>query len=91
MTVEPATMCPTCNRRVPKPKQPTSPDTKVVSIGRLPVERQEALADALDALCEYTGATKHSYPKGVILEALVGLGAAHREELRDYLDNRDVL
>jgi len=86
MTVEPGQVCESCGRRVNKPKLPTSPDTKVVSIGRLPLERQAALADALRALAVYTGAVDHSYPAGSLLEVLVLLGGQQREEIKTYFD-----
>lgn len=86
MSVEPGAVCPTCDRRVNKPKQQSSPTTKVVSIGRLPVERQEALDNALKALLHYTGATNASYPAGSLLEAMVVLAGQHREELRAYFE-----
>ena len=82
MTVEPGTVCEACGRRVNKPKLPTSPDTKVVSIGRLPLERQQLLDEAMDGLMHVTGAVHLSYPKGTLLEALCVLGGIHREELK---------
>lgn len=84
--LEPGETCTVCGHRKPKKRTATSPTTKVVSIGRLPVERQEALSDALKILAEYTGAVNHSYPAGSLLEALVALGAAQREEIKAYFD-----
>jgi hypothetical protein len=69
---------------VNKTRTSVSPETKVVSIGRLPAERQEALDAALDGLVFYTGANDHSFPKGSVLEALVVLGGQHREELKTW-------
>ena len=79
----PGERCPTCNRRVNKPRQPTSPEWKRVS-ARLPVERAEALEEALEALQAYCEVDAHSYPRGSLLEALVLLGGQEREELRRY-------
>ena len=83
---EPGTVCDTCHRRVPKKRTDASPATRVVSIGRLPLERQEALSDALKALQDYTGAIHHSYPAGSLLEVLVLIGGQQREEIKAYFD-----
>ena len=80
---QPGERCETCHRRVPKKRTSTAPETKRI-VATLPPERAEALVEALDWLQEYTGADKTSYPKGALLELLLGLGAAHREEIKDY-------
>ena len=78
---EPGTRCPTCHRRVNKPRQDDSPDTKEMRI-KLPVERMEWAEEAFDALQEVVGADPYSYPRGRILEALLVIGGQHREDLR---------
>ena len=75
------TRCPTCHRRVNKPRQDDSPDTKEMRI-KLPVERMEWAEEAFDALQEVVGADPYSYPRGRILEALLVIGGQQREELR---------
>lgn len=81
--VPPGERCPTCDRRIPKPRQTTSPETSTLGV-RLPLERADALREALDALEAYCGVDPHSYPRGSLLEALVLLGGQQREELRRY-------
>jgi hypothetical protein len=44
----------------------------------------ESVEEAFDALQEVTGIDPYSYPKGVLLEALLLLGGQHREELRAH-------
>lgn len=80
---EPGTRCPTCRRRVNKPRKDDSPVTREIRI-KLPTERMEAVEEAFDALQEVTGVDPYSYPKGVLLEALLLLGGQHREELAEY-------
>jgi hypothetical protein len=78
--VEPGTRCPTCNRRVNKPRTEESPSVREIRI-RLPEDRIEPVEEAFDALQEITGVDPYSYPKGTLLEALLLLGGQHREEL----------
>ena len=80
----PGERCPTCDRRVNKPRKSSSPTTRRVSGGNLPPERAEALNEALDALQAYCGADGKSYPRGTLLEALVLLGGQEREALKEF-------
>ena len=82
------TRCPVCHRRRNKERKNSSPTTSEVRI-RLPNDRAEYLQDALDALQEYVGADRTSYPRGTLLEALTQLGAQSREELKDYFEGRE--
>lgn len=82
---EPGTRCPTCHRRVNRTQQKDSPSTKKVA-AELPIERADALNAGLDNLQEYVGADAKAYPKGSLLEALLGLGAQNREDLRAYFE-----
>lgn len=88
MTVEPGTRCPTCDRRVQKPRTSDSPPTKYVR-AVLPNERADALSEAFDALQAFVGADPKSYPRGTLMEALVILGGQRREELRDFFEGRE--
>ena len=45
--------------------------------------------EAFDALQEVTGVDPYSYPKGVLLEALLVLGGQQREQLRLYFKGRE--
>lgn len=81
--VAPGTRCPTCNRRVNKPRTDDSPPVRQMRIS-LPTERMEAVEEAFDGLQEVTGIDPYSYPRGVLLEALLLLGGQHREELRAH-------
>lgn len=80
---EPGERCKVCNRRRNKPRKDDSPVTREIRI-KLPTERMEAVEEAFDALQEVTGIDPYSYPKGVLLEALLLLGGHHREELAEY-------
>jgi hypothetical protein len=80
---EPGQRCDKCHRRVPKKRESKSPETKRI-IAVLPPDRAEALAEGLDNLQEYAGIDGESYPRGVLLEYLLALGAIHREELKAY-------
>jgi hypothetical protein len=84
---QPGERCDKCNRRVPKKRRSTSPETKRL-YAVLPPDRAEAVTEALDALQAYIGADGESYPRGVVLELLVILGGQQREELRRYFDER---
>lgn len=78
---EPGTRCPTCHRRVNKPRQNDSPDTKELRI-KLPAERMEWAEEAFDALQQTVGADPYSYPRGALLEAMLILAGQQREQLR---------
>jgi hypothetical protein len=79
--------CPTCQRRLPKPKTETSPTSKAIQ-ARLPYEEAGDVDAALDALIEYCE-VKDKYPKGRMIQALVILGGSQREELRRWFTRRD--
>lgn len=78
----PGERCILCNRRVNKPRQNDSPDTKQLRV-TLPTERAEWAEEAFDGLQQTVGADPYSYPRGRILEALLVLGGQHREELKE--------
>lgn len=80
---QPGERCDKCHRRVPKKREKKSPETRRI-YAVLPPERAEALAEGLDNLQEYAGIDGHSYPRGMLLEFLLALGAIHREELKAY-------
>jgi hypothetical protein len=82
---EPGTRCPTCHRRVNKPRSEDSPAIKEVRL-RGPVDRVEALQEGLDTLQEFSGVDPYSYPGVTLLEALLALGAVHREELKAHFE-----
>jgi len=81
----PGERCELCHRRVNKKRTEESPATKRVVI-TLPADRAEYVEEGFDALQEYTGADPHSYPRGYLLELLLGLGAQHREELKEHIN-----
>lgn len=81
--VEPGTRCPTCHRRVNKPKKDDSPAVRELRV-RLPADRMEAVEEAFDAMQEVSGLDPYSYPRGTLLEALLLLGGQEREYLRAY-------
>ena len=85
---EPGTRCPMCQRRVNKPRQSESPDTKEIRL-RLPAERAEWAEEAFDALQQVVGADPYSYPRGRIFEALLVLGGQQREQLRELFQESE--
>jgi hypothetical protein len=82
---EPGTRCPTCHRRVNKPRKDDSPVVKELRF-RGPSDLIESLEEGLDALQEFSGIDPYSYPRARLLEALLALGAQQREELRSHFD-----
>ena len=52
--VHPGDTCPTCARRIPYPKQPTSPVTRV-SAYRVPVDDADTHNEAMQAWAEHWG------------------------------------
>jgi len=85
---EPGTRCPACQRRVNKPRQDSSPDTREMRI-KLPTERMEWAEEAFDALQQVVGADPYSYPRGQILEALLVIGGQQREQLKAYFEGSE--
>lgn len=77
---QPGERCPTCRRRVNKPRKESSPAVRELRV-KLPSDRMESVEEAFDALQEITGVDPYSYPKGTLLEVLLLLGGQHREEL----------
>lgn len=83
--IEPGTRCPTCHRRVNKPRKDDTPAVKEVRF-RGPTDLIEALEEGIDALQEWAGIDPYAYPRARLLEVLVVLGAQHREELKAHFD-----
>jgi hypothetical protein len=79
----PGERCQVCHRRRNKPRSADTPPIKEVRF-RGPVERVEALQEGLDNLQEFAGIDPYSYPGVTLLEALLALGAIHRDELKAY-------
>jgi hypothetical protein len=52
--VSPGHDCPTCKRRVPHPRKPSSPQSKVASI-RIPIDDVETFEEQLKAAAEAHG------------------------------------
>lgn len=87
MSCEPGTICPTCDRRVPKPRTAATPESKVISF-RLPTERADTLREGLKSLAVVTDAVTASYPMGTLIEALLLLGGENRERLAALFADR---
>ena len=81
--VAPGTRCPTCHRRVNKPRRDDSPTVREVRF-RGPSDLVEAVEEGLDALQEFAGIDPYSYPRIRLLEALLALGAQQREEVAGH-------
>lgn len=60
--LEPGKPCPTCERRVPHPKKPTTPKTKTFSV-RVPVDDAETFNELIDATAEHLGIKQNPYHK----------------------------
>ena len=54
MTIEPGQTCSNCGRRVPHPRKPSSPDTKVFSY-RVPLDEADAHAEIRDQAAKFLG------------------------------------
>ena len=87
-SVEPGTRCPTCHRRVNKPRKEDSPTVREVRF-RGPADLVEDTEYGLDALQEFTGVDPYAYPRIRLLEALLALGAQHREELKAHFEGAE--
>lgn len=67
----PGEECPACHRRVPRPKQPESPSSKVISF-RVPEDEVESFLEVVEAAAEHTGSANHPYAKfRVMLRGMV--------------------
>jgi len=65
------TECPTCNRRVPKKRKPSTPTSKVHSF-RLPLDQTDELEEIWEAVAKHLGVQENSYYKGeAVLRAFV--------------------
>lgn len=80
---EPGTRCPTCHRRVNKPRQNDSPSTKEMRL-RGPADLVEVVEENFDVLQEFVGIDPYAYPRLKLVDALIALGARHREELAEH-------
>lgn len=81
---EPGERCALCNRRRNKLRKEDSPkQTKEVRL-RGPAALVEDVEENLDILQEYVGIDPYSYPRLRLTDALVALGARHREELKEH-------
>ena len=79
-SIAPGHDCPTCHRRVPHPKKPSSPTSKVVSI-RVPIDDVETFEELLDAAAKHCGlADKPHHKYWTVLEGLVLLLQAPGEK-----------
>lgn len=81
---EPGERCQLCNRRRNKKRTETSPDSRKIRAGILPLEKADAVDDGLDALQNFVGADSTSYARGELVAALVALGSSEREYLRIF-------
>lgn len=82
---EPGERCALCHRRRNKPRQSDSPSVKEVRF-RGPADLVDTVEDNLDILQEYTGVDPYSYPRLRLADALIALGARHREELKAHFE-----
>ena len=81
--VEPGERCPVCHRRKNRVRTDDSPVVREVRF-RGPTDLIEDLEEHLDVLQEWSGIDPYAYPRARLLEALIALGAQHREEIRAH-------
>ena len=84
----PGERCNLCDRRVPRPRKSTSPESRRLVV-TLPPERAASVEEGLENLQAFIGADSTAYPRGTMLELLLLLGGQHREELRRYFSERE--
>lgn len=60
--IHPGDTCPTCSRRVPLPKKPGSPQSKVHAY-RTPIDEAEAHGEVIDAVAELLGVKSQPFHK----------------------------
>ena len=58
--VAPGDKCPTCERRLPHPRQATSPTTKPLAY-RIPLDEYDAHLEVIDAVADLLGVTAEKY------------------------------
>lgn len=61
-SVTPGSTCPQCQRRVPHPRKPSSPKTKVYGM-RIPTDEAETFAELVDSAAEYVGIKDQAHHK----------------------------
>jgi hypothetical protein len=84
--LEPGQDCPTCERRVPYPKKPTSPNTKPKSY-RVPLDEVEAHSDVLTQAAKHLGT--HERPHWQYQTYTIALALVLQDEkLRGYAQRR---
>ncbi len=64
--IHPGETCPTCSRRVPHPKTPSTPITKPISY-RVPLDEADAHTELIDTVAEILGVTENKYHRFVAL------------------------
>ena len=58
--VHPGDTCPTCSRRVPHPRKPSSPTTKPIAY-RCPLDEYDAHLEVIDAVAELLGVKEEKF------------------------------
>lgn len=95
--IEPGHTCPTCERRVPHERRPTSPTTKTRSY-RVPLDEDEAHADVLTSAAKHLGTHErphwqfqtYSIALALVLQDASLAGFAHRAWVPPSVDYPDV-
>ena len=59
--------CPTCHRRVPKKKKPTTPTSKTISF-RLPIDNADQWEEIIEAAAKHLGVYESTYWKWQTIE-----------------------
>jgi hypothetical protein len=78
----PGAKCPACARRIPHPKQPTSPTTKPVSY-RVPLDEIEAHQETLDQAARFVGCAEQPFANFKVI-ALALAVLLQDEKLRGF-------
>lgn len=80
--VLPGSTCPQCNRRVPHPRKPSSPKSKVYGM-RVPVDEHDTFAEVVDAAAEHLGVKEQPHHRFKTLSLAAAL-VLQDAELRDF-------
>jgi len=83
-SVSPGEKCPTCKRRVNRPKTDKSPKSTTIS-ARLPSDEKESMSTLIQDTAESIGANELKYPAAKTIEVGMLLIGFHHEEAKEIV------
>jgi hypothetical protein len=86
--IEPGHTCPTCDRRVPRPRQAASPDTVVFSY-RVPADEAEAHREIREVVAKFLGT--HERPHWQFWTMAFAFAAVLQDESLNGAGQRSVI